>query len=179
MVTLPLLSHRTEPVVFSPKRASSGTCRVPKCETDLAELQSPYSSCSLPGREGPENITLSKGMVGLRALDHVARPPGARGYVQHPHARSLPFSLSFIRSLSWQLLPCLLGCPSPAPSGAVLRSSGTFGFFSVLLCLAARTCLLLGVFLPCHLGPLGSFLLFLRQGLPESLRIPFCSLQSS
>ncbi len=81
--------------------------------------------------------------------------------------------------LSRCLLLFSLGCSLPVPLGGVLRSSRTFSFFSVLLCLAARTCLLLGFLFPCHLGPFGSSLPFLRKGLPESFGIHCCSLQSS
>jgi hypothetical protein len=118
-------------------------------------------------------------MVGLRALNHIAHPSSARGYMQHPYAHSLPFFWSFHRLLLLRRLPYLLGSSSLALPGAVLRSCETFSFFSILLCLAAWTCLLLGFFLPCHLGLFGSSLPFLRKGLPESLRICCCSLQSS
>jgi hypothetical protein len=99
--------------------------------------------------------------------------------MQHPYTHGFPFFLGFACLFLWWPLPCSLGCSSPAPSKAVLRSYGTFSLFSVLLCLATRTCLLLGVFLLCHLGLFGSFLPFLRKGLPESLGIHCCSLQSS
>jgi hypothetical protein len=116
----------------------------------------------------------------LESLDH-------RGHLSYlsPLRHALFLGLPLVFRVPLQLLPlrCLLlhamGCSLPAPLGGVLRSSGTFSFFSVLLCLAARTCLLLGFFLPCHLGLFGSSLPFLRKGLPESLRIQCCSLQSS
>jgi hypothetical protein len=178
-VTLPTFLFRTEAFIFSPKRAFSGTRGVPECEATLAELQPLHSPRSLPRREGSKHVTFPQCMIGLRALIHVTRPSRAGGYMQHPYTHGFPFFLGFPCLFLWWPLPCSLGCSSPAPSKAVLRSYGTFSLFSVLLCLATRTCLLLGVFLLCHLGLFGSFLPFLRKGLPESLGIHCCSLQSS
>ena len=53
----------------------------------------------------------------------------------------------------------------------VLRSCGTFCFFSILFFLTAWACLLLGFFLSCHLGFGGSFSVAPQEGLPELLGI--------
>ncbi len=164
-------SYWTETIIPLPEGAAPGTCGMPECETAFTESQFPHSPRSLPCREGSEEAALPKGMVGLSALSHMARPPRARGYMQHSYVHGVFLFLSFRRLLLLRLLPRLLGFSSTAPPGAVLCSLGTFYFFSILLCLTAWACLLLGFFSARHLGLCGSFSVAPQEGLPESLRI--------
>ena len=175
VVASPASPHRTETVIPPPEGATPGTCGMPERETALTESQAPHSSRPLPRREGPEEAALPKGMVGLRALDHMARPSDARGDMQHSYAHGVFLLLGPHGSLLSQSLPCPLSFPSLAPPGATFYSRRTFSLFFILLCLTTWACLLLGFFLSRHLGLGGSFTVAPQEGLTELLGIRMLS----
>ncbi len=109
-------------------------------------------------------------MVGFRALNHMTCPSNTRGNMQHSHAHGAFLVLSS-HGLHLSLLLFFLDCTLPSLPRGVLRSCGTFRFFSIVFFLTAWACLLLGILLSRHLGLGGDFSVVPQEGLPELLGI--------